>query len=49
MQFGFAAAWLLDFAAPASAQVPRYASAFHNQEITTNGATIHIAGPGQLS
>jgi pimeloyl-ACP methyl ester carboxylesterase len=32
----------LTMAAPAAAQVPLYPAAFHNQEIATQGATIHV-------
>ena len=48
MRLTHAAALFLAFAVPAAAQVPPYPSAFHTQEITTNGATIHtrIGGKG---
>ncbi len=40
---------LLAFAAPAGAEVPAFPASFKTQEITTNGATIHVrvggAGP----
>jgi pimeloyl-ACP methyl ester carboxylesterase len=38
---------LLLAAAPAGAQVPPYPAAFHTQEITTNGATIHVRVGGK--
>jgi pimeloyl-ACP methyl ester carboxylesterase len=34
-------------ATPAAAQVPPFPSAFHTQEIATNGATIHVRVGGQ--
>ncbi len=38
-----AAALSLALAAhPGSAQVPPYPPAFHNQEIVTNGTTVHV-------
>jgi pimeloyl-ACP methyl ester carboxylesterase len=48
MRFTLVAALSLTFAVPATAQVPPYPSAFHTQEITTNGATIHtrVGGKG---
>ena len=48
MRLILAVALLLTFAAPAAAQVPPFPPAFHTEEITTNGATIHtrIGGKG---
>ncbi|MCU4179453.1 alpha/beta fold hydrolase [Bosea sp. BH3] len=37
----------LAFAAPAAAQVPDFPPSFKTQEITTNGATIHVRVGGQ--
>ncbi len=38
---------LLAFAAPASAEVPAFPASFKTQEITTNGATIHVRVGGE--
>ena len=40
-------ALLLAFVVPASAAVPPYPAAFRTQEITTNGATIHVRVGGK--
>ena len=44
--------FLVLLAAPASAQVPPYPAAFHTEEVTANGATIHVrvggSGPAVL-
>jgi pimeloyl-ACP methyl ester carboxylesterase len=48
MRFKLGAALLLAIATPVTAQVPPFPDAFHTQEITTNGATIHtrVGGKG---
>jgi pimeloyl-ACP methyl ester carboxylesterase len=38
---------LLAFAAPVSAEVPAFPASFKTQEITTNGATIHVRVGGE--
>ncbi|WP_395621946.1 alpha/beta fold hydrolase [Sphingomonas daechungensis] len=40
-------AFSLALAVPASAAVPPYPASFHTQEITTNGATIHVRVGGK--
>ncbi len=42
-----AAALLMAAATPAAAEVPPFPASFHTQEITTNGATIHVRVGGQ--